>query len=122
MALRSHYLFQSRFCNVASGNEKGHVENLVKRAERTYLTPVPQVISLEALNEHLSQWTERDLKRIDKDLGRTYGQLFDEERKQFRALPETQFAACISEPIRIDKRATVPHGQSRYSVPVEYAT
>jgi transposase len=122
MALRSHYLFQSRFCNVASGNEKGHVENSVKRAERTYLTPIPQVASREALNEHLSHWTERDLKRIDKDTGRTYGQLFEEERKQFRALPVTPFAACISNAIRIDKRATVPCGQSRYSVPVEYAT
>lgn len=122
MALRSHYLFQSRFCNVASGNEKGHVENSVKRAERTYLTPIPQVASLDALNEHLSQWTERDLKRIDKDTGRTYGQLFEEERRQFRPLPVTPFAACLSNAIRIDKRATVPWGQSRYSVPIEYAT
>jgi transposase len=122
MALRSHYLFRSRFCNVASGNEKGHVENSVKRAERTYLTPIPQVTSIEALNDHLSQWTERDLKRIDKDSGRTYGQLFEEERKHFRALPVTPFAACVSNAIRIDKRATVPCGQSRYSVPVEYAT
>jgi hypothetical protein len=122
MALRSHYLFQSRFCNVASGNEKGHVENSVKRAERTYLTPIPQITSIEALNDHLSQWTERDLKRIDKDSGRTYGQLFEEERKRFRALPVTPFAACVSNAIRIDKRATVPCGQSRYSVPVEYAT
>jgi hypothetical protein len=122
MALRSHYLFQSRFCNVASGNEKGHVENSVKRAERTYLTPIPQVLSLDALNVHLSKWTERDLQRLDKDAGRTYGQLFEEERKLFRALPEVPFAACVSNAIRIDKRATVPHGQSRYSVPVEYAT
>ncbi len=122
IALRSHYLFHSRFCNVASGNEKGHVENSVKRTERTYLTPIPQVASLEALQEHLSQWTTRDLKRIDKDTGRTYGQLFEEERKRFREPPETPFAACISNAIRIDKRATVPCGQSRYSVPVEYAT
>ncbi|MEN6493204.1 MAG: hypothetical protein ABFD16_02825 [Thermoguttaceae bacterium] len=33
--LRSWYLFESRFCNVAKGNEEGHVENLVKRAQRT---------------------------------------------------------------------------------------
>lgn len=121
-ALRSHYLFTSRFCNVASGNEKGHVENSVKRAERTYLTPLPQVNSLDALNEHLAQWTERDLQRIDKDTGKTYGQLFQEEQQQFRPLPETPFAACVCTAIRIDKRATVPHAQSRYSVPVEYAT
>ncbi len=122
MALRSHYLFTSRFCNVASGNEKGHVENSVKRAERTYLTPLPQVNTLHALNQHLSQWTERDLQRIDKDSGQTYGQLFQEEQKQFRPLPETQFSACVSNAIRIDKRATVPHDKSRYSVPVQYAT
>ena len=41
VALRSHYLFESRFCNVASGNEKGHVENSVKRSERTYLFNMP---------------------------------------------------------------------------------
>jgi hypothetical protein len=122
IALRSHYLFTSRFCNVASGNEKGHVENSVKRAERTYLTPLPQVNSLDALNDHLSDWTERDLQRIDKDTGKTYGQLFQEEQQQFRPLPETPFSACVSNAIRVDKRATVPHGQSRYSVPVEYAT
>jgi transposase len=122
IALRSHYLFTSRFCNVASGNEKGHVENSVKRAERTYLTPLPQVNSLGALNQHLSQWTELDLQRIDKDAAKTYGQLFQEEQKQFRPLPESPFAACVSNAIRIDKRATVPHNQSRYSVPVQYAT
>ena len=122
LALRSHYLFTSRFCNVASGNEKGHAENSVKRAERTYLTPLPQVNTLDALNEHLSQWANRDLQRIDKDAGKTYGQLFQEEQKLFRPLPETPFAACVSNAIRIDKRATVPHGQSRYSVPVQYAT
>ena len=122
LALRSHYLFTSRFCNVASGNEKGHVENSVKRAERTYLTPLPHVNSIEALNEHLSRWTQRDLQRIDKDLSQTYGQLFKEEQKHFRPLPETPFAACVSNAIRIDKRATVPHGQSRYSVPIQYAT
>ena len=33
VALRSHYLFETRFCNVASGNEKGHVENLVKHSQ-----------------------------------------------------------------------------------------
>lgn len=42
LELRSWYLFDTRFCNVASGNEKGHVENLVKRVQRTFLTPLPQ--------------------------------------------------------------------------------
>ena len=121
LAIRSHYLFESRFCNVASGNEKGHVENSVKRSERTYLTPVPQVASLQALNEHLAGWTKRDLQRIDKDTQKSYGELFDEEQKIFRSLPESPFLACTSDTLRVDKRSTVPHQQSRYSVPIPYA-
>ena len=31
---------------MASGNEKGDVENLVKRSQRTYLTPVPEVTGI----------------------------------------------------------------------------
>jgi len=34
--LRFHYLFKLRFCNVGRDNEKGDVENLAKRSERTY--------------------------------------------------------------------------------------
>lgn len=121
LALRSHYLFESRFCNVASGNEKGHVENSVKRSERTYLTPVPQVASLQSLNEHLAAWTKRDFQRVDKDAHKTYGELFEQERQLFRSLPMSPFLACTSETLRVDKRSTVPHQQSRYSVPVAYA-
>ena len=122
VALRSHYLFESRFCNVASGNEKGHVENSVKRSERTYLTPVPRVASLESLNVHLASWTKKDLQRIDQESKKTYGELFEDEKKYFRPLNESRFHACTYDSLRVDKRATVPHNQSRYSVPVQYAT
>ena len=87
MALRSHYLFDSRFCNVAKGNEKGHVENSVKRTERTYLTPIPQASNLQALNEHFVRCFERDLDRIDTATKLSYGTLLGQERKHFRTLP-----------------------------------
>ena len=122
LALRSHYLFESRFCNVASGNEKGHVENSVKRSERTYLTPIPHVATLDALDDHLANWTKRDLDRVDATAKLTYGTLLEQERKIFRSLPVTPFMACTSQSLRVDKRSMVPHGQSRYSVPVPYAT
>ena len=71
--LRSHYLFETRFCNVAAGNEKGHIENSVKRAERAYLTPVPSVTSMEQLNEHLRERAETDLVRQSKKPSKSYG-------------------------------------------------
>ena len=122
VALRSHYLFASRFCNVARGNEKGHVENSVKRSERTYLTPVPDVTSLAALNEHFAHCTRRDLTRTDPATGLSYGTLLEQERGCFRPLPPNRFLACTLQSLRVDKRSTVPQDRSRYSVPVAYAT
>lgn len=122
VALRSHYLFASRFCNVARGNEKGHVENSVKRTERTYMTPVPNVASLDALNEHFAQWTQRDLARIDQSTKLSYSTLLEQERRLFYPLPPNRFLACTHQSLRVDKRSTVPHDRSRYSVPVQYAT
>ena len=49
--LRSWYLFDTRFCNVARGNEKGDVENLAKRSERQFYSPIPHVCDIEELNE-----------------------------------------------------------------------
>ena len=119
--LKSHYLFQTRFCNVASGNEKGHVENSVKRTERTYLTPIPQVTSLVELNVFLMANCVKDLQRVCKQTGKTYGELLGQETLQFRGLPVDPFSACVVEPARIDKQSTVVHNYCRYSVPVRYA-
>ena len=59
--LRSWYLFDTRFCNVARGNEKGDVENLAKRSERTYLTPIPAVGALAELGPKLLEDCRKDL-------------------------------------------------------------
>ena len=36
-----HYRFQADFCNPASGNEKGNVENKVGYSRRNAFVPVP---------------------------------------------------------------------------------
>ena len=120
VSLRSHYLFASRFCNPARGNEKGHVENSVKRSQRTYMTPVPQVTTLAALNDHLLQQCQADLSRVDPS-GVTYGELLAQERAMFRPLPQRPFPACQTQPARIDRHSTIIHEHVRYSVPIRFA-
>ena len=119
--MRSHYLFETRFCNVASGNEKGHVENSVKRMQRSFMTPVPQVASIDELNEHLTACCRRDLNRIDAATGRSYGEMYLQEKATFRPLPQVPFSASTSQPCRVDRRSTVPSERSRYSVPISFA-
>ena len=121
LELRSHYLFQTRFCNVARGNEKGHTENSVKRVQRNYMTPLPSVTSLDQLNLHLKDCFQADLDRNDAPSGKTYGELLEIERTHFATSPETDFAACINRPARVDRFATVQFDEARYSVPCKYA-
>ena len=53
IAFRSHWGYQSEYCNPASGNEKGGVEGELGWYRRNCLVPVPEAASLAALNEHL---------------------------------------------------------------------
>src|SRR5690606_13364456 len=53
VSLASHYNFEPLFCMPAKGQEKSHVENRVKRLQRTWATPIPECRHLDELNEHL---------------------------------------------------------------------
>ena len=119
--LRSHFLFETRFCNIAAGHEKGHVENLVKLAQRTFMTPVPEVSDLQALNRHLLAECEQDLLRAAPRRVETRQQLLEEERQSLLALPEQPFEACKRASVFATKQALVRFDQNDYSVPVEYA-
>ncbi len=123
--LRSWYLFDTRFCNVASGHEKGHVENLVKRVQRTFLTPLPEVSSLEELNRQLERDCQRELDQTTRDprdgRSRTSRELFAEEQVQLLPLPAQAYAACDTETPRIDKFSTARFDNCSYSAPVEHA-
>jgi hypothetical protein len=121
LELRSHYLFQTRFCNVAKGNEKGHTENSVKRAQRSYLTPLPSVTSIDQLNAHLKECVQADLRRIDTPSGKNYGERLETERSHFASPPATPFIACVNRAARVDRYATVQFEEVRYSVPCKYA-
>jgi transposase len=119
--LRSHYLFESRFCNPACGNEKGHVENLVKRAQRTYLTPVPDVLSIGELNGRLLACCQADLDKVMSRQNKSQRDLFDEESKCLLPLPVKPFPACRSESSIANKQSLLRFDKNDYSVPVKHA-
>lgn len=119
--MRSHYLFESRFCNVACGNEKGDVENLVKRSKGTYLTPVPQVNDLEEVSRLLLEGCRRDLSRIDRGQEKTRRELLEQERAKMLPLPPDRFVACVQRMGRSSKQALVRFEDNDYSVPAELA-
>jgi transposase len=125
LELRSWFLFESRFCNVARGNEKGHVENLVKRAQRTFLTPLPQVLNLAELAEQLRRDCLADLDRqADGAGGQTHRGLWEQERTCLLTLPASgagTFPACQERSTTVDKYSLVQLDEHLYSVPVQWA-
>jgi hypothetical protein len=120
LELRSCYLFESRFCNPAKGNEKGDVENLVKRAERTFLTPLPDVQELGELAEKLRHDCLADLDRPGPD-GRPRRELWQQEQAALLPLPAEPYAVCEERSTRVDKNSLVQFDDRRYSVPVQWA-
>ncbi len=121
LGLRSHYLFESRFCNVESGHEKGRVENLVKLAQRTFLAGAPSFTGFDDLNVYLEQRCLDDLSRLAPKSERTRGELFEEERGSLIPLHNGDFDACITRSTFAGKEATLSHLENVYSVPVRYA-
>lgn len=53
IAFRSHWGYQSEYCNPAKGNEKGGVEGELGWYRRNCLVPVPEAQDLATLNEQL---------------------------------------------------------------------
>jgi hypothetical protein len=120
LRLRSHYLFESRFCNVESGNEKGRVENGVKLSQSSFLVGVPSLADMDALNAHLESCSLEDLERLAPQSEKTRKELLAEEKACLLPLRHGDFAACAMRSTFASKQALVQHETNFYSVPVRY--
>lgn len=121
LQLKSHYLFDYRFCRVARGNEKGVVEGLVGFGRRNFMVPVPQVDSLAELNERFRRCCVDDLQRRVRGQNRTKADLLEEDRAVLRALPVGPFEACRKRSTRANSLSLVRFDDNDYSVPVAWA-
>jgi len=121
LRLVSHYLFQEHFCLVRRANEKGHVERLLGTARRNFLVPVPQVASLAALNETLTERCRADLAHRTRGKSGTKGELLVEDQVAFLPVPKQPFEARRIEQASADSQSLVRFDANSYSVPVKYA-
>jgi transposase len=121
LALRSHYLFTSHFCNVGRPNEKGVVERLVGYVRRNFLVPIPRLPSWKALNDHLLEQCRKRLSMKPSGKDKTIGELLEKERGRFLPLPPIPFDACRVEERKVTSLSLVRFKTNSYSVPTEYA-
>lgn len=120
LQLSLYYGFNYRFCNIARGNEKGHVERSVEFVRRkVFSKPGKDCFdSLDDANRYLRQECWRlNAKPISN--GTIPSEVFQTEKPHLR--PDVpKFESCIYSENRVDKYSTITVRQNHYSVPDIY--
>lgn len=90
-SFRAHHLFEVRFCNTASGWEKGNVERKVALLRNELLVPVSKFSDIEVFNESLLVQCVFQERRIHYSKDKPIGTLFAEDAKTLFSLPPKPF-------------------------------
>ena len=122
IAFRSHWRFQSEFCNPARGNEKGGVEGEGGYFRRNHWVPLPEARDLEELNAYLEQCCKQDQRRILDGRTETVGTAMLHEQPHLMALVAEPFDLTESSFPTVDGLSCVRVRTNRYSAPLPPGT
>lgn len=112
-----YYGFKYRFCNVASGNEKGHVERGIEFVRRKAFSHKPSFATLKEANEHL----QKELVKINSRK-RNWLQnqspldILKQEAPYLIPLKPSYDTSRRTE-ARVNKYSVITIDQNKYSVP-----
>ncbi|HYM07322.1 MAG TPA: IS21 family transposase [Terriglobales bacterium] len=119
IAFRSHWGFQSEYCNPARGNEKGGVEGELGWYRRNFLVPVPEAGDLAGLNALLLEKCRASQQHTISGRTMTIGAAMEQERPHLLPLAEERFALEeILYPV-VDGKGCVRVKTNWYSTPLD---
>ena len=113
----AHYRFEPVFCNVASGNEKGHVENKVGYGRRNWCVPIPVIESLDELAAHLGQEAVNDRQRIHYAKKEKVEDLWQQEQPLLYSLPREPLEIFHLDTARLNKYSELSFESVKYPLP-----
>lgn len=113
---RAHYRFKARFCNPASGWEKGNVERKVGYIRSNLFVPVPHIHTMADDNPGLLRQHEAKASQLHYKKEVPIGILHEEDRKNLIPLPAKAFNVCRYEWLKADGYGKVTvDGKHHYS-------
>ncbi len=120
-ALASHYLFETDFCNPASGWEKGQVEKNVQDARRRLWQPMPSFPDIDALNAWLERQCVAQWEEIQH--GVLPGTVADVHAAEVASLMPMgrPFDGFVEQTKRVSPTCLIAFERNRYSVPASFA-
>jgi len=122
-----YHLIDARFCNVARGNEKGHVENGVGWARRNLLTPMPELrdgdqrSGWESFNQLLAEGCSTRQDICVRGHEQTIAQRLEQEREALLPVPPFPVDEGSPKTWDVSSLCLVRFDTNDYSVPCEYA-
>ncbi len=116
-----HYGFSYEFCNPGKGNEKGHVEAMVKYVRNNFLLPECTIVHLDHFNETLWELAEQDRDRIHYEKKQLQSQLFKEDQNEWLMFPEKEFECAARRTVKADKSGIVSIDKKLYSTSPRFA-
>jgi hypothetical protein len=121
--LRSHYLFEAKFClpGIQGAHEKGGVEGEIGYHRRNLLVPVPVVASWEELIQRCRQASLDELQRHLNGSQVSVGEAWAAEQPTLRPLPTEPFDARVHVSGRLDQKSRLTVLRNRYSAPAGLA-
>ena len=90
---KAHYRFKTRYCNPASGWEKGNCERKVSFLRNQLFVPVPKLEDLKAYNAGLLKRCSFQESQTHYAKGISQGTLFESDFKAMAELPSKPFEA-----------------------------
>lgn len=112
-----HYRFEAQFCNPASGNEKGNVENKVGYIRRNVFVPMPTIKNFDEFNEKLLEWCEKDARRDHYLQKIPIEEMWQADKKELLKLPEYPFSVFRYETLVTDKTGFAKIDTNKYGLP-----
>lgn len=112
-----YYGFRYRFCNIASGNEKGHVERGVEFIRRKAFSIETDFESLEEANQHLQEKLEQlNAKKRQWLQNQSPMDILNQEKEHLLPLKPSYDTSRRVE-ARVNKYSVINIEQNKYSVP-----
>ncbi|GAE37695.1 IS21 family transposase [Halalkalibacter akibai] len=116
-----HYGFKYEFCNPGKGNEKGHVEAMVKYVRNNFLLPECMITELDQFNETLWELAEEDRNRPHYEKRIFQSELYLQDKEEWLLLPEKSFECVRYQELKADKYGFVSLDDKQYSTSPRFA-